>query len=187
MITSIFNNLRSIIVFLRDIYLKKIKWKKYTIGKNFHAGRNVVLWAKKNIIIGDNFYIGRYSQIECSVVIGNNVIIANNVALVGKYDHNFTQLGYPIRLASQIRDFDYNWKGLDSKIIIKDDVWIGFGTIVLSDVEIGRGAIVAAGSVITRDVQPYSIVAGNPAKHIKYRFNKREQNEHEHLMKKYEY
>ena len=184
---SISKKLRSILVFFRDLYLKKIKWRKYIIGKNFHAGRWVVLWGKKNITIGDNFYIGRYSQIECDVVIGNNVIIGNNVALVGKYDHNYTEIGTPIRFASQIRDLDYDWKGLHSKTIIEDDVWVGFGSIILSDIKIGRGAIIAAGSVITKDVEPYSIVAGNPAKHIKSRFAIGEQKKHEDLMNKYEY
>ncbi len=105
--------------------------------------------------------------------------MGNNVALVGKYDHNFHQIGVPIRLASQIRDRDYNWKGLASKVIIEDDVWVGFGAIILSGVKIGKGAIIAAGSVVIKDVEPYSIVGGNPAQFIKYRFNKEEINRHE--------
>lgn len=78
---------------LRDIYLVKIKWRNYHIDKNFHAGRGVNLWARNNIIIGKNFYIGRYSLIECDAIIGDDVIIANYVALIGKYDHNYHQIG----------------------------------------------------------------------------------------------
>ncbi len=55
-------------------------------------------------------------------------------------------------------------------IVIDSDVWIGYGAIILSGVHIGQGAVVAAGSVVTKDVDPYSIVAGNPAKVIKHRF-----------------
>jgi len=167
----------------RDTYLTTIKWKKYSFGKNFHAGRGVVLWAKHTITIGDNFYIGRYSQIECDAIIGNNVIFANNVALVGRYDHHYEQIGKPTRLASQIRHKDYHWKGLDSKVIIEDDVWVGYGAIIMSGVKIGKGSVVAAGSVVTKDVKPYSIVGGNPARFIKYRFSEEEIERHERLMR----
>jgi acetyltransferase-like isoleucine patch superfamily enzyme len=155
----------------RDYLLKSIKWHNYAIGKNFHAGRHVFMWAKNNITIGDNFYIGKYSIIECDATIGNNVIFANHVSLIGRYDHHYQQIGIPTRLASQIRDKDYNWKGLDSKIIIEDDVWVGLGSIILSGVTIGTGSIIAAGSVVTKDVEPFSIYGGNPAKKIKNRFD----------------
>lgn len=59
-------------------------------------------------------------------------------------------------------------------IIIGNDVWIGLNTIILSGVKIGDGAVIGAGSVVTKDVKDYEIVAGNPAKHIKYRFKSRE-------------
>lgn len=161
------------------IYLKFFKWRRYSIGKNLHAGRAVFLWAKHCITIGDNFYIGKYSIIESDAEIGNNVIFANHVSLIGRYDHHFQELGVPIRLASQIRDKDYNWKGLTQKIIVEDDVWIGLGSIVLSGVKIGRGSIIAAGSVVTKDIEPYCIYGGNPAKKIRDRFDTQEQlNEH---------
>ena len=169
----------SLIKKIRNLYLCYIKWHKFSIGKNFHAGRGVFLWAKNNIIIGDNFYIGKYSIIECDARIGNNVIFANHVSLIGRYDHHFQQLGVPIRLAKQIRDKDYNWKGLNQTTVIEDDVWVGLGSIVLSGVTIKKGSIIAAGSVVTKDVEPYSIYAGNPAKKIRDRFDRLEQqNEH---------
>lgn len=160
---------------LRDFYLTKVKWRRFKIGTNFHAGRGVVLWAKNSISIGRNFYIGRYSQIETDAEIGNDVIFGNYVALVGKYDHHYQQIGTPTRMASQIRDPDYSWKGLTSSVRIGDDVWVGYGAIILSGVEIGDGSIVAAGSVVTKDVEAYSIVGGNPAKKIAYRFTSMEE------------
>ncbi|MEH6656450.1 acyltransferase [Leeuwenhoekiella marinoflava] len=165
---------KKIILFI----LKNTIWRKYVFGKNFHAGRGVVLWAKNSITIGKNFYIGRYSQIECDAVIGDNVIIGNYVAFVGKYDHKYQQIGTPTRLASAIRDKDYDWLGLQSKIIIEDDVWIGYGAVIMSGVKIFRGSIIAAGSIVTKDVPVNSIVGGNPAKFLRHRFNNAEWHEH---------
>jgi len=168
-----------ILRYLRLLYLIHFKWRKFTFGKNPYIGRTVYMWAKHPIIIGDNFYIGKFSQIECDAEIGNNVMFANCVALVGRYDHNYTEIGVPIRLASKIRDKDYSWKGLNEKIVIGDDVWVGYGSIILSGVKIGQGSIIAAGSLVTRDVEPFSIYAGNPARKIKDRFeSEADKNEH---------
>ncbi len=93
------------------------------------------------------------------------------MAFVGKYDHNYSELGKPILLSTRIKDSDYNWKGVGQTTIVEDDVWIGYGSIVLSGVKIGKGSIVAAGSVVTKDVEPYSVYGGVPAKKIADRFN----------------
>jgi serine acetyltransferase len=61
--------------------------------------------------------------------------------------------------------------GSKGDIVIGDDVWIGTNAIICSGVKIGQGVIVAAGAVITKDVEPYAIAGGNPAKVIKYRFD----------------
>jgi acetyltransferase-like isoleucine patch superfamily enzyme len=156
---------------LRFLYLTQFKWRRYTFGKRPFFGRMVYMYSKHGITTGDDFYIGKFSQIECDAEIGNHVMFANRVALVGRYDHHFQQPGIPTRLASQIRDKDYNWKGLNDKIVIEDDVWVGYGAIIMSGVRIGRGSIIAAGSVVTKDVEPYSIYGGFPARKIKNRFD----------------
>jgi virginiamycin A acetyltransferase len=69
----------------------------------------------------------------------------------------------------------------ESEINIGNDVWVGHGVIVLSGVKIGNGAIIAAGAVVTKDVSPYSIVAGNPAKEIRKRFSQKVIEELENL------
>jgi acetyltransferase-like isoleucine patch superfamily enzyme len=153
----------------------KTKWRRYDIAPGFHAGVRVRLWAKHTLVIGRNFYIGRDSQIETDCIIGDNVIIGNKVGIVGKYDHHFQQIGTPVRLASQIRDRDYNWHGKDLVTKIGSDVWIGYGAIVMQGVRIGDGAIVAAGAVVVKDVEPYSIYGGNPAKKIRDRFDTEEE------------
>lgn len=161
---------------LRDIWKKKVVWRKYKIGKNFHCGRQTFLWAKNRLEIGDNFYLGKFSSIETDCVIGDNVIFANYVGVVGRYDHNYQQIGIPIRLASQIRDSDYNWKGLNNLTIIGNDVWVGYGAIIMSGVHIADGTIIAAGALVTHDTEPYTIYGGVPAKKIRMRFDTEEDN-----------
>jgi acetyltransferase-like isoleucine patch superfamily enzyme len=155
----------------RNQWLRKVTWRQYDLGPGFHAGRGVVLWAKSHLSIGENCYIGRQTQIECDAEIGHNVIMANRVAFVGRYDHNYQQIGNPTRLTTEIRDEDYDWKGLGLKVVVGDDVWIGYGTVILSGVTIGEGSIIASGSLVTKDVPPYMIVGGNPARPITPRFN----------------
>lgn len=168
-----------------SFYQRKIKWKRYTLGKHFHAGRGVRLWARESIRIGDYCYLGRGSQVECDVEMGNYVFTGNNVAFVGRYDHKWDDIGKPMLFSERIRDPEYSWKGLGQKTIVEDDVWIGYGSIVLSGVRIGRGSIVASGSVVTTDVEPYSIYGGVPAKKIRPRFQTpKELNEHIMLFEK---
>lgn len=168
---------------VRDLWYKHVVWRKYKIGRNFHCGRDTFLWAKERLEIGDNFYLGKHSSIETNCVIGNNVIIANHVGIVGRYDHNYQQIGVPVRLAMQIRDDDYDWKGKHELTVIGDDVWIGYGAIIMSGVHIGNGSIIAAGAVITKDTEPYSINGGIPAKKISERFeNFEDMSKHKELL-----
>lgn len=159
---------------LRNQFLARVKYRKYKIGKGFHAGARVRIWGKEKIEIGKNFYIGRDSFIESDAVIGDNVIWGNRVALVGRYDHHYQQPGVPVRLASQIRDKDYSWKGLGQTTTIENDVWVGYGATILSGVTIKEGSIIAAASLVTKDVEPYSIYAGVPAKKVADRFQRME-------------
>lgn len=171
--------MKELLIFFRNFYLTRVKWRNYKFGKNIYIGRCVYLWARHSISTGDNFYIGKFSQIECDAEIGHNVMFANFVALIGRHDHNYSEIGVPTRLAGKIRDKSYRGKGLNEKVVIEDDVWVGHGSIVLSGVTIGRGSIIAAGSVVTRDIAPFSIYAGNPARRIKSRFeNEADRDEH---------
>ena len=155
---------------LRDLYLVKIRWRNYSIGPGFHAGARVRLWAKKTLVIGKGFYIGRDSFIETDCIIGDYVILGNKVGIVGRYDHHYQQIGTPIGLASAIRDKNYSWKGNDLVTEIGNDVWIGYNATVMQGVKIHNGAVIAAGAVVTADVEPYCIYGGNPARKIKERF-----------------
>lgn len=135
-------------------------------GRDLHVGSRPRLWAVERIEIGDHSYLGHEISIETNCRIGRHVLMANRVALVGRRDHDFRTLGVPVRFG--------HWVGSQTKpspfrgdeVVIEDDVWLGFSVIVLSGVRIGRGAIVAAGSVVKSDVPAYTIVGGNPAQAI---------------------
>lgn len=166
--------IRKVVIALRDIWLSKVKWRKYKIGSGFHAGRKTIMWASDSISIGKNFYFGAYSQIGCNAVIGDDVIFGSYVSLIGKADHDFTQVGVAVRSASSVRDTHYLNSRAFSPVKIGDDVWIGHKAIVLNGITIAKGCIIAAGSVVTKSTEEYGIYAGNPAKKIKNRFSKDE-------------
>ena len=117
-------------------------------------------YGELNVITFDN---------KSKLRIGNNVSIAQNVYFMLDVEHYLNHIStYPFRnkiLNSGSESFS---KG---NITIEDDVWIGFGSTILSGVHIGQGAVIAAGSVVTKDVPPYAVVGGIPAKIMKYRFN----------------
>ncbi len=170
--------------FLKRAYVHYVLFSKRGLlssAGGLHLGRNVRLWAPDYIKIGANVYIGRDTHIECNIRIGDHCLIANQVALVGKNDHDHRRPGVPVRFSMWAGAADAPEEQRQA-IIIGDDVWLGFRSIVISGVTIGRGAIIAAGSVVTRDVPPYSIVAGNPARKIGDRFSLPEQEIHEKLL-----
>ena len=122
------------------------------------------------IIIGNNCYIGEMSKIWSSseIVIGNNVLIAHNVNIHDSNSHpinNCERRNHFKSIYTRGHPKDINLN--ERPIKINDDVWIGFNSIILKGVIIGEGAIVAAGSVVTNDVPPFTVVAGNPARIVK--------------------
>ena len=158
------------------------KHKNITIGDNSTFGRSTIFWAPNKMTIGNNVYIGKFCTIQADIEMGNNIEIANNVGLIGRYDHDYIKIGVSIKDAPWIGDSNYDFKGKNLKIVIEDDVWIGYGSVVFTGVHVGRGAIIAAGSIVTKDVPPYAIVAGNPAKIKGYRFTEEEIIEHEKIL-----
>lgn len=163
-------------------------YRRYAVRENVHLGDRVhiglgsTLWAPRHMTVGDDVYIGKFCTIECDGSVGSGALIANLVGLVGRLDHDFRTMGVPVRLAPWIGQEDYAGRGLVLQVRIGDDVWIGYGSVVLSGVTVGRGAIVAAGSVVTEDVPAYSIVRGNPAVVVGQRFGPEEIRQHERLL-----
>lgn len=153
--------------------------KNITAGPGLHLGIGSILDAPQRMVVGRDVYIGKFCTIECDGEIGDHVMLANNVGIIGRYDHDHRYVGRPIRRAPWIGDSDYRGAGRGIRAIIGDDVWIGYGAVVLSGVTIGRGAIIGAGSVVISDIPPYAIAAGNPAKEVGWRFSDSEIVAHE--------
>ena len=163
----------------QSIYRKYAVRANVNLGDDVHLGIGTILWAPHKMTVGNQVYIGKNCTIECDGKIGNGVLIANQVGLVGRYDHDYTVVGKLVRNAPWVGDSSYSGPGLTSSVVVEDDVWIGFGAIVLSGVTVGRGAIVAAGSIVTKDIPSYSIVAGAPARVMSMRFSPEQIIEHE--------
>ena len=110
--------------------------------------------------IGDNVSINRRSLIHAGggVEIANNVLIGPGVVIYSQ-NHNFHQ-----------KDININIQGFNTEVvIINENVWVGARSIILPGVTIGSNSIIGAGSVVKKDVEANTIVAGNPAKFIRYR------------------
>ena len=145
-------------------------------GPGLRLGIGAVIDAPRRMEIGRDVWVGKFCTIECDGKIGDFVMIANRVGLIGRFDHDHQFVGRPMRFAPCVWDPDYEMR---LELIVEDDVWIGYGAIVLSGVTIGRGAIIAAGSLVSANVAPYSIVAGYPARKVGQRFSEEQIAAHE--------
>jgi len=123
------------------------------------------------IQVGSDSYVGEGTRIWSGneIKIGNHVLISHNVNIIDTNSHEINFEERAIRYDELIFKGDWNEEGnvISKPIIIEDNVWINFNAIILKGVTIGKGAIIAAGSVVTKDVEPFTMVAGNPAKFIK--------------------
>lgn len=150
------------------------QWKK----RNTHNETNILdceLVNIDNVIVGKRTYgtiaIQTYPQSQSRLKIGNYVSIANNVHFLLDGEHPYKGIStFPFKVKLGTLKYEAKSKG---DIVIDDDVWIGLGATICAGVHVKQGAIIAAGSVVTKNVEPYSIVGGNPAKHIKYRFSEK--------------
>jgi acetyltransferase-like isoleucine patch superfamily enzyme len=162
---SLVNNFYKFRRLLLGGYKKNIlllRYKNLEIGKNFFSGKGVVVSRKNTISIGDNFYMGNYCHLGADAQIGDDVLFASHVSLVGG-DHKIDNIDVPMRLSG---------RDIFKKIVIENNVWIGHGAIVMHGITIKTGAVIAAGAVVTKDVEKDSIVGGNPAKEIRKRIFK---------------
>lgn len=130
--------------------------------RNVHHTTDIKLgsYINRSLRMGKYGYIGKGSMITSGVCVGDYVMISTMVSIVGK-DHDYSKVGIPIVFSGRPEQL---------KTVIGNDVWLGHKAIVISGVTIGDGAIVAAGSVVTKDVESCEIVAGVPARHVGWRF-----------------
>jgi acetyltransferase-like isoleucine patch superfamily enzyme len=142
------------------------------IGVNTHVRGTLLIYNYGGkIAIGNNCYVGDASRIWSGekITIGNDVLIAHNVNIVDTQAHELDSIERSERYVDLIKNGPWSSKGnIETKAItIHNKAWISFNAVILKGVTIGEGAIVAAGSVVTKDVEPYTLVAGNPAVFIK--------------------
>jgi virginiamycin A acetyltransferase len=186
-------------IFLKKLYNYFLNQNIILIEKNIISNSNTLKGVnlKGNILIGNNNIL-KFVEASGKIKIGNyNTLNGPNLVLNSKI--NFIEIGNFCSIARDVLIQEYNHPidkistyylhknifkknhiaEIESKgdIIIRNDVWIGSKAIILSGVSIGNGAIIAGGSVVTKDVPDYAIVGGNPARVIKYRFEKEVINE----------
>ena len=151
--------------FLKDILKEEIKKKLSVVGKWSYGSPKIYRYNWKNKI-----YIGNFCSIgpEVKIIIGGNHR-TDWVTTSPLPDENFN-FDNTFANARKIKNFNLS-KG---DLFIKNDVWIGAFSIILSGITLGNGCVIAAGSVVTKDVKPYTIVGGVPAKFLRSRFNKKQ-------------
>lgn len=179
---------------IKTAYKMKLFSETATFGENLKisSGSFCTAPCKTQIIIGNNcdlsdcrlyaigdgkILIGNFTTIRynskisavCEIKIGDYVIISNNVRI---YDHNSHPTDPQVRIEMCKGGFYGDaWsatKASNKPVTVEDNVWVGEYSTILKGVHIGKGSIVASNSVVVKDVPPYSIVAGNPAKIVKY-------------------
>lgn len=154
-------------------HIKSDSQGKVILGKGVYLGRNVELAVSRDstLSIGDNTSIQDDSVIHGDVEIGRSCAFAKN-SHIGSTSHLFREKPYWL-----IKDQDSTFssilshKAWSKKVIIEDDCWIGWGVVVMPGVYIGKGAVVGANSVVTRNIPPYSVQAGTPNAEISKRLD----------------
>jgi acetyltransferase-like isoleucine patch superfamily enzyme len=149
----------------RSSRMDVLPFNKFTLGNNsiiedFCTINNGV----GDVVIGSDTLIGIGNVIIGPVLIGNNIIIAQHVVISG-LNHEYESIELPVSKQPVNK----------KQIVIDDDCWIGANAVITSGIRIGKHCVIAAGSIVTKDVPSFSIAAGNPARIIKrYNFESKE-------------
>ena len=151
--------------------LKRKALSKYYLHHFKKHGKQIYIsqgcsFTPKTISLGNNVYFGKNCIVHSghgNIIIGNHVMFGPGVNIHGG-NHIIDGLS-----CCDYMDQQKKTNGDDAPVVIDDDVWVGANAIILVGVRIGRGAVIGAGSVVTHNVEPYTVVAGVPAKKIRNR------------------
>lgn len=158
---------RPLLKLARSLARRLAVHENVTYGEGLRAGRGSIISSPHGLVIGRHVSVGPRSIIQVDGHIGDYALIGMGVQIVGRDDHAVNELGVPMSLSTRASERT----GTERDFIhIGLDVWIGASSVVMSGLSIGDGAVVAAGSVVTKDVESFSIVGGNPARVLGYRF-----------------
>lgn len=147
-----------------------------TIGEHCEIKGRIECYGEGKITIGKHFYMGGYTYIIStdSIIIGDGVIVSNHVRIMDNNSHpTDPQKRWQMSIEGSVTDEGKasplwsNTLAAHAPVTIGDNVWIGEFAAVLKGVTVGSGSIIASHSVVTKDVPPYSVVAGNPARVVK--------------------
>lgn len=144
--------------------------QRIRIGANTHIRGEILALPGGDVRIGDYCYLGEGSRVwsQSSVSIGDRVLIAHNVTILDSLTHPIDPRERHHHFATIISRGHPQGADLGARaVVVDDDAWIACHSVVLRGVHIGAQAIVGAGSVVTRDVPPRTLVAGNPARVVK--------------------
>jgi maltose O-acetyltransferase len=134
------------------------------MGRNVNVEHGAYFGSGCLVEIGDNSGIGVDCHVPANIRIGNDVMMGPDVLIIGR-NHRFDDVNIPMRL-QRFKDAP--------PVVIEDDVWLGARVIILPGIRIGRGSIIGAGAVVTKDVPSFAICAGNPARVKKFRNDAKE-------------
>lgn len=175
----------------KSVNLFRRAWNRYivskmkcalleSVGKNVRIGIGMRASQWSNVSIGDNVSIGSnnlFLNTRAKIIISDHVMFGPNVTVITG-SHRTDMIG---RYMITVKDEEKRPVD-DQNVVFEGDNWIGANATILQGVTVGRGAVIAAGAVVTKDVPPYSICGGVPARVIKYRFSEEDLEKHKTLL-----
>jgi maltose O-acetyltransferase len=142
--------------------LRKAFRRMRSVGRNVHIRPNYMIFPPEKVTIGDNVWIGEnfYARAEGGLTIGSGTVIARCTE-IRTSGHNYN--------SPDLRSLPYDSRMTHTAMTIGENCWIGSHVTFVRGVTVGEGAVVGECSVVTKDVPPLAVVAGNPARVVKYR------------------
>ena len=164
---------------LRYLYYFRSTAKFKKAGKNLHFSKGGMFIRPREIEMGSNVFISNNFHISAyKLKFGSNIMIGPNL-VIECTNHKMCSVGKTMYDEAKIKD--------GRGVSIEDDVWMGANVVILPDVVISEGAVIGAGSIVTRSLPPYSVCVGTPCKPVKKRFSVEEMKQHLGLIKTSKY